>query len=60
MMRLTQDALELMAHYGDAQKPLWNTEVGCGAASKEAEAKQAKLLRDTFQLTAAEPRIGRM
>ncbi len=57
MMRLVQDALSLMARYGDPEKPLWITEVGCGVTSQHDEEAQAQLLADTFERTAKEPRI---
>lgn len=60
MMSLTQDTLSLMARYGDGAKPLWITEVGCGAASAEAEEKQARLLSDTFATVRREPRVERV
>ena len=60
MMSLTQDTLSLMARYGDADKPLWITEVGCGAASGEAEKQQAGLLSDTFAAARREPRVERV
>ena len=60
MMELTRDTLNLMARYGDAAKPLWITEVGCGAASPEAEQAQATLLRDTYALVSGEPRIQKV
>ena len=60
MMELTGATLKLMARYGDAAKPLWITEVGCGATSPEGEQAQATLLRDTFELASGEPRIQRV
>jgi len=60
MMKLTRDTLSLMARYGDGNKPLWITEVGCGATSKEAEQAQAQLLLDSFKAAAEEPRIERV
>lgn len=60
MMELTRETLEVMARYGDAAKPLWLTELGCGATSTEAEEAQARLLRDTFAAAAGEPRIQRV
>ncbi len=60
MFELTQSTLALMARYGDAAKPLWITEVGCGATSSEGEREQARLLQDTFELAGHEPRIQRV
>lgn len=60
MMAVTRDTLALMARYGDAAKPLWITEVGCGAASTAGEQAQARLLRDTFEMAGREPRIQRV
>ena len=60
MMELTRETLALMDRYGDSNKPLWITEVGCGAASAEGEQAQARLLQDTFELAGREPRIGRV
>ncbi len=57
---MTKDTLSLMARYGDSEKPLWITEVGCGAASQHDEEIQAQLLADTFKVTAKEPRIKRV
>jgi hypothetical protein len=60
MMEQTEGTLEVMARYGDVEKPLWITEVGCGAKSPEAEQAQARLLRDTYELAAREPRIRKV
>lgn len=60
MMELTRATLALMARYGDAAKPLWITEVGCGATSSAAEHVQARLLKDTYELAGREPRIQRV
>lgn len=60
MMALTRDTLAVMERHGDAAKPLWLTEVGCGATTPAAEAAQAKLLTDTFALAGTEPRIQRV
>ena len=60
MMQLTQDTLSLMDRYGDSEKPLWITEVGCGATSQRAEEDQAQLLANTFEFAAKEPRIKRV
>jgi hypothetical protein len=60
MMQLTQDTLSLMERYGDSEKPLWITEVGCGATSQRAEEDQAQLLANTFEAAAKEPRIKRV
>lgn len=60
MMELTQDTLSLMARYGDSKKPLWITEVGCAATSKDLERAQARLLADTFEAAKKEPRIERV
>jgi hypothetical protein len=60
MMNLTRDTFSLMARYGDTSKPLWITEVGCGANSSQAEEEQAHLLADTYTLAGAEPRIDRV
>jgi hypothetical protein len=60
MMELTRDTLALMARHGDAAKPLWITEVGCGATSSEAEQAQARLLTETFDLAGREPRLQRV
>lgn len=60
MMRMTRDTLAVMARYGEAKKPLWLTEVGCGATSPQAREAQARLLRDTYEKAAREPRIERV
>ena len=60
MMKLPRDTLSLMARYGDGNKPLWITEVGCGAASRDAEQAQAQLLADTFEAAKKEPAIQRV
>jgi len=60
MMKLIQDTLSLMARYGDSEKPLWITEVGCGATSPDAEKVQAQLLADTFESASKETRIKRV
>jgi polysaccharide biosynthesis protein PslG len=60
MMALTRDTLAVMARHGDATKPLWLTEVGCGATSPAAESAQARLLAETFALARAEPQIRRV
>lgn len=60
MMNLTRDTLSLMARHGDGNKPLWITEIGCGATSKEAEQAQAQLLFDSFKVAGEEPRIQRV
>jgi polysaccharide biosynthesis protein PslG len=60
MMTLIGGTLSVMTKYGDARKPLWVTEVGCGANSHDAEAAQARLLADTFAATQKEPRIERI
>lgn len=60
MIELTRDTLALMDRYGDSAKPLWITEVGCGASSSEGEQAQARLLQDTFELAGREPRIHRV
>ena len=51
-MNLTRDTLALMDSYGDSKKPVWLTEVGCGAKDAEAEKAQATLLEDTLNLGA--------
>ncbi len=60
MIALTRDTLAIMDRYGDGTKPLWITEVGCGATSGEAEQDQARLLRDTFAMASQEPRIQKV
>jgi polysaccharide biosynthesis protein PslG len=60
MMALTRDTLAVMARHGDAGKPLWLTEVGCGATSLSAESAQARLLAETFELARTEPQIQRV
>ena len=60
MIALTRETLAVMDRYGDGTKPLWLTEVGCGAATAEAERDQARLLRDTFALARREPRIQKV
>ena len=60
MIELTRGTLAVMARGGDAAKPLWITEVGCGAATAEGEKEQARLLKDTFEFAAREPRIHRV
>lgn len=59
-VEMTRDTLALMNRYGDAQKPVWLTEVGCGAPTPEAEEIQARLVRDTYVTAAREPRIQRV
>jgi polysaccharide biosynthesis protein PslG len=60
MMAWTRDTLAVMARHGDGQKPLWLTEVGCGATTPAAETAQARLLTETFALARTEPRIQRV
>jgi hypothetical protein len=60
MIEVTRSTLALMARYGDADKPLWITEVGCGADSSAGEQAQARLLQETFELAAREPRIQKV
>ncbi len=60
MMTLTRDTLAVMARHGDAEKPLWLTEVGCGATSPAAESAQARLLVETFEMARTEPQIERV
>ncbi len=60
MMALIGDTLALMDRYGDARKPLWITEIGCGLNAGTTPEQQADLLRDSFRLTRAEPRIQRV
>ena len=60
MIDLTRGTLEIMTRYGDAAKPLWITEVGCGAATVEGEQEQARLLKETFEFAGREPRIHRV
>jgi GH35 family endo-1,4-beta-xylanase len=60
MMKMTKDTLSLMSQYGDSEKPLWITEVGCGATSQDAEEIQAKLLAYTFEAASKEPQIKRV
>lgn len=59
-MDMARDTLSVMQRHGDAAKPLWITEVGCGARTAEEEREQAKLLSATFNLAAREPRIHRV
>jgi len=60
MMRLIYDTLSLMARSGDSEKPLWITEVGCGAVSEHDKEIQGQLLADTYKATAKEARIERV
>ena len=60
MMRLVRDTLALMDRYGDSDKPLWITEVGCGINERDTAEDQARLLEDTFRLARQEPRIQRV
>jgi polysaccharide biosynthesis protein PslG len=60
MMELVRDTLALMARYGDGAKPLWITEVGCGAPTKEAVQRQAELLSATYEAAKQEPRLQRV
>ena len=59
-IELTKATLALMDRYGDSAKPLWITEAGCGATSREAELAQARLLHETYDLARGEPRIQRV
>lgn len=60
MMQQTRATLAVMARHGDAEKPLWLTEVGSGAKTPEAEQDQARLLAETYTLAAREPQIARV
>ncbi len=60
MMALIRDTLALMNRYGDARKPLWITEIGCGLNAGTTPEQQADLLRDSFRMTRADPRIQRV
>ena len=60
MMKLTRDTLSLMSQYGDGEKVLWITEVGCGGGSMKAEKEQAQLLSDTYEAAAKEPRVQKV
>jgi len=59
MMAMLRDSFALMARYGDADKPMWITEFGCGINGNDTAEDQARLLEDAYRLAAAEPRIER-
>jgi len=60
MMNMIKDTFKVMEKYGDAQKPVWITEVGAGINEKDTAEDQATLLFDTFRVTRKEPRIHRV
>jgi hypothetical protein len=60
MIELTRDTRKVMAKYGDAEKPLWLTEMGCGLNNGITPADQAKLLSDCYEAAAADPGIDRL
>ena len=60
MMELIRGTLDVMQTHGDAPKPLWITEVGCGLNDGTTPEAQAALLSETFKLARAEPRIRRV
>lgn len=60
MMKLTRDTLSLMERYDDGEKPIWITEIGYSATSKQDEVVQEQLLLDTIEVVKKEPRIQRL
>ncbi|HEY8669087.1 MAG TPA: glycosyl hydrolase [Tepidisphaeraceae bacterium] len=49
MMELARDAEQVMAKYGDDDKPLYLTEVGSIARDGETQAAQSRLLEEVYQ-----------
>ena len=60
MLDLTRETLALMERYGDGKKPLWITEIGCGAGTKESDLEQARLLAEVYAAARKEARIQRV
>lgn len=60
MMALLKDTRAVMARYGDADKPLWLTEVGCGTNEHDTAAAQARLLTETYRLARTDSGIARV
>jgi hypothetical protein len=57
MLQLAQDTIKVMVKYGDADKPLYLTEVGVAGDTDEARAAQAQILIDTFLVMKKEKQI---
>jgi len=60
MIKLTRDTRTVMAKHGDAKKPLWLTEFGCGLNNGTTPEDQARLLSDAYTLASTEPGIDRL
>jgi hypothetical protein len=60
MMELTRDTRKVMAKYGDANKPLWLTELGCGTGNGTTIEDQAKLLATCYEAAAEYSGIDRL
>ncbi len=58
MIRMIKDTIAVMAKNGDAQKPLWVTEIGCGTNELDTPAAQAKLLEESFRALYRLPQIA--
>lgn len=57
VLELAQDTIKVMTKYGDAEKPLYLTEVGIAGDSDDAKAAQAQMLTDTFLVAKKEKQI---
>jgi GH35 family endo-1,4-beta-xylanase len=57
VLELAQDTIKVMAKYGDADKPLYLTEVGIAGADEDTQAAQAQMLSDTFKVAIKEKQI---
>ena len=55
---LVRQARKLMQRYGDAEKPLWITEMGTGTNVGITPEQQAKLLTDSFTALQETPGIS--
>ena len=57
VLELAQDTIKIMTKYGDADKPLYLTEVGIAGDSDAAMAAQAQMVVDTFLVAKKEKQI---
>lgn len=57
MKKLTLDTIRVMRKNGDATKPLWITEIGCGINEADTAEKQAELLKESFDALYSIPQV---
>ncbi|HWE04109.1 MAG TPA: hypothetical protein VG326_17010 [Tepidisphaeraceae bacterium] len=57
VLELAQETMRVMGKYGDADKPLYLTEVGVAAEGDDALAAQAQILADTFKVVKNQKQI---